>query len=331
MPKSPKHPFQAYSIPEFCDAHRISRGSFYNLQKEGLAPLTFRVGKRVLISEEAAAEWRTPAYASALLEIGLLLFVMSLALNLLARLLVWSVARRNADPLKLAAPTAVLDGPSRAGIGEKVVFDASKSKDVRGRALTFRWDIGGKTYDGPRVEHTFDKPGFYRVGVTATNGYLANLAYGVTTGLDVQTSTNDYLAYTDLVDAGRVRDIDHVGHVEERGVAIRHAAIEREQRLVHGSLARLLLDASKQFHRRSHPHRPVGRLQHDDALELAREPADAVRLRAEHAHHLHQRPGADPRSGGRDRSAPPRESSPRPEPPPPTWRHSIPAPRAASK
>ena len=32
--------------------------------------------------------------------------------------------------------------------------------------------------------------------------YLANLAYGVTTGLDVQTSTNDYLAYTDLVDAG---------------------------------------------------------------------------------------------------------------------------------
>ena len=32
--------------------------------------------------------------------------------------------------------------------------------------------------------------------------YLANLAYGVTTGLDVQTSTNDYLAYTDLVEAG---------------------------------------------------------------------------------------------------------------------------------
>ncbi|HWQ03460.1 MAG TPA: amidohydrolase family protein, partial [Candidatus Nitrosotenuis sp.] len=34
--------------------------------------------------------------------------------------------------------------------------------------------------------------------------YLANLAYGVTTGLDVQTSTNDYLTYTDLVDAGRM-------------------------------------------------------------------------------------------------------------------------------
>ena len=34
--------------------------------------------------------------------------------------------------------------------------------------------------------------------------YLANLAYGVTAGLDVQTSTNDYLTYTDLVDAGKM-------------------------------------------------------------------------------------------------------------------------------
>ena len=34
--------------------------------------------------------------------------------------------------------------------------------------------------------------------------FLANLAYGVTTGLDVQTSTNDYLTYQDLVEAGMV-------------------------------------------------------------------------------------------------------------------------------
>ncbi len=32
---------------------------------------------------------------------------------------------------------------------------------------------------------------------------LANLAYGVTAGLDVQTSTNDYLAYQDLVETGQ--------------------------------------------------------------------------------------------------------------------------------
>ena len=41
-------------------------------------------------------------------------------------------------------------------------------------------------------------------GVLETHNwsYLANLAYGVTAGLDVQTSTNDYLTYTDLVEAG---------------------------------------------------------------------------------------------------------------------------------
>ena len=47
-----------------------------------------------------ANEWgesRTDLYASALLEIGLLLFVMSLLLNLLARLLVWSVSRKNPE------------------------------------------------------------------------------------------------------------------------------------------------------------------------------------------------------------------------------------------
>jgi phosphate transport system permease protein len=47
-----------------------------------------------------ANEWgesRTPAYGSALLEIGLLLFIMSLLLNLLARLLVWSVQRRSVE------------------------------------------------------------------------------------------------------------------------------------------------------------------------------------------------------------------------------------------
>ncbi len=47
-----------------------------------------------------ANEWgesRTPLYGSALIEIGLLLFVMSLLLNTIARLLVWSVARRTPE------------------------------------------------------------------------------------------------------------------------------------------------------------------------------------------------------------------------------------------
>ncbi|MER8923423.1 helix-turn-helix domain-containing protein [Mesorhizobium sp. M0802] len=50
--------FEAYSIPEFCAAHRISRATFYNLITAGTAPRTMKVGGRVLISKEAATDWR---------------------------------------------------------------------------------------------------------------------------------------------------------------------------------------------------------------------------------------------------------------------------------
>jgi phosphate transport system permease protein len=47
-----------------------------------------------------ANEWgesRTPQYASALIEMGLLLFVISLLLNIIARLLVWSVSHKTPE------------------------------------------------------------------------------------------------------------------------------------------------------------------------------------------------------------------------------------------
>ncbi len=48
----------AYSIEEFCWRHRISPQLFYKLKPQGLMPVTFNVGTRVLISREAAAAWR---------------------------------------------------------------------------------------------------------------------------------------------------------------------------------------------------------------------------------------------------------------------------------
>ncbi|WP_426614492.1 hypothetical protein [Bradyrhizobium sp. McL0616] len=48
----------AYSIDEFCARHRISPQLFYKLKPQGLMPLTFSVGTRVLISREAADAWR---------------------------------------------------------------------------------------------------------------------------------------------------------------------------------------------------------------------------------------------------------------------------------
>lgn len=48
----------AHSIKEFCFQHGISRTKFYDLLKNGLAPKMMKLGKRRLISVEAAKEWR---------------------------------------------------------------------------------------------------------------------------------------------------------------------------------------------------------------------------------------------------------------------------------
>jgi predicted DNA-binding transcriptional regulator AlpA len=49
---------QAQTVEEFCQAHRISRGTFYNLLKDERGPRVMKVGARTLISVEAAADWR---------------------------------------------------------------------------------------------------------------------------------------------------------------------------------------------------------------------------------------------------------------------------------
>jgi hypothetical protein len=48
----------AFSISEFCQAHRISVAKYYLLRAAGEAPVEMKVGARRLISVEAAAAWR---------------------------------------------------------------------------------------------------------------------------------------------------------------------------------------------------------------------------------------------------------------------------------
>lgn len=48
----------AYSITQFCEAHNLSRSGFYNLLKIGHGPAIMKVGRRTLISLEAATAWR---------------------------------------------------------------------------------------------------------------------------------------------------------------------------------------------------------------------------------------------------------------------------------
>lgn len=46
------------SVAEFCHAHGISRALFYKLVAEDRGPSTAKIGRRTLISVEAAEAWR---------------------------------------------------------------------------------------------------------------------------------------------------------------------------------------------------------------------------------------------------------------------------------
>jgi hypothetical protein len=48
----------AFSINEFCAAHNISRTKLYEILRTPEGPRCMKVGRRRLISAEAAKEWR---------------------------------------------------------------------------------------------------------------------------------------------------------------------------------------------------------------------------------------------------------------------------------
>jgi hypothetical protein len=55
----------AFTIREFCQAHKISEAFYYVMKREGWGPAEMHAGQRVLISHEAAAEWRRAREAAA--------------------------------------------------------------------------------------------------------------------------------------------------------------------------------------------------------------------------------------------------------------------------
>jgi parallel beta-helix repeat protein len=85
---------------------------------------------------------------------------------------------RPTTPRITRPPRAVLAGPSSGKVGQAVVLDASTSSDPGGNKLAFRWDVGdGTVVQTAKIAHTFKTPGFYRVGLTVTNGALSDLAW----------------------------------------------------------------------------------------------------------------------------------------------------------
>jgi hypothetical protein len=57
-PSAVSDDIDAYSIPEFCRRNSICRGTFYNMRAAGAGPTEKRAMGRVLITKEAALEWR---------------------------------------------------------------------------------------------------------------------------------------------------------------------------------------------------------------------------------------------------------------------------------
>lgn len=47
-----------YTVSSFCQEHNISRSYLYELWSEGRGPRRTKLGRRTLITGEAAAEWR---------------------------------------------------------------------------------------------------------------------------------------------------------------------------------------------------------------------------------------------------------------------------------
>ncbi len=80
-------------------------------------------------------------------------------------------------PAALTTPTVVIVGPDVAVIGRPVRFDASPSGDPGGAPLQFQWWLDDPAGTQAWIEPTFDKAGFYRLGLTAHNGSSAALAW----------------------------------------------------------------------------------------------------------------------------------------------------------
>jgi len=53
----PAIPVAGYTQAEFCAARKFSRALYFKMKKRGLGPREMKVGKRRIITPQAAADW----------------------------------------------------------------------------------------------------------------------------------------------------------------------------------------------------------------------------------------------------------------------------------
>lgn len=49
---------KAQDVNTFCETYGISRSMFYKLQRQGKGPRLLKIGKRTLVTIEAAEQWQ---------------------------------------------------------------------------------------------------------------------------------------------------------------------------------------------------------------------------------------------------------------------------------
>lgn len=69
----------------------------------------------------------------------------------------------------LVAEYGALDGGNSFGIGDEVIFDASKSFDLDGSISTYKWDLDGRTFWDETFSHAFTSRADYTIEVNITD------------------------------------------------------------------------------------------------------------------------------------------------------------------
>lgn len=129
----------------------------------------------------------------------------------------------------------------------EVTFDASKSIDPNGLTLNFRWDFGDGTVEaGEIVNHVFTEPGFYRVGVTAQNGKLADIAGFIVNVVDEgQEIGTDNPDDWELVSDTATLTFDTGKRIEGAGAIRVNAVSGQDHKLVYPKNKNIQIDFSK--------------------------------------------------------------------------------------
>ncbi|MCB9832137.1 MAG: right-handed parallel beta-helix repeat-containing protein [Planctomycetes bacterium] len=121
-------------------------------------------------------------------------------------------------------PRARLEGPSRATVGQKVVFDAARSLGFSGTGLRHRWRVDDRLVESTQVEVAFERPGRHRVALQVTDAVGADTDHvdvlvgsgGAEIGTEGTARHWSFVMGLDPDHRGEVRFVDDPDAVEGR-------------------------------------------------------------------------------------------------------------------